>query len=146
MLKHLICYLHKKGDVFMKKVFAVVFAIIMLGSISVYAQDSNSHKHCFCGGTVTLGKHTEHKEYNYKPWDGKSSINYGSDNLACVYLTDDVQRTKVLNVANGKTLCLCLNGYTLSMNGSDRVINVSSGGRLYLCDCSASKSASDSST
>lgn len=124
----------------MKKLLAVIFAIIMLGCVSVYAEDSNSHRHCFCGGTVALGKHTAHKEYNYNPWDGKSSINYGSDNLVCVYLTDDAHRNAVLNVGNGKTLCLCLNGYTLAMDGSDRVINISSGGKLYLCDCSASGS------
>ena len=94
----------------MKKLLAVIFAIIILGGINVYADGSTSHKHCYCGGGIIAGKHNQHKEYNYKPWDGKSGINYGSDNLACVYLADDVQRTKVLNVANGKTLCLCLNG------------------------------------
>jgi len=92
--------------------------------------------HCYCGGELTLGDHTSHKQYEYKPWDGESSIEY-EDNVAYVYLTDDVSRENTLRVPGGKTLNLCLNGNTIRKSGGDRVINISSGGKLRLCDCSA---------
>ncbi len=116
-------------------------AILMLtGSIPVCAAvDTPRHEHCFCGGTLTLGEHTNHKTYEYKPWDGTSPLPY-VNNVAYVYLTGDVSRAETLRVAGNKTLHLCLNGHTIRKTGGGRVINIVSGGKLRLCDCSATQS------
>ena len=96
------------------------------------------HFHCYCGGNVLAGDHTEHKEYNYKSWNGTNSITY-TNGIARVYLSCDANRTSTLNVANRNTLYLCLNGHSLTMTEINRVINISSGGTLVLCDCSPEK-------
>ena len=91
--------------------------------------------HCFCGGDITAGEHLNHKQCEYKKWNGSKAIAY-TDNAAYVYMTKDITIDETLRVPGGKTLNLCLNGYTLRKNGGGRVINISSGGKLRLCDCS----------
>ena len=68
----------------------------------------------------------------YTAWDGTSSITY-TNNTAYVYLTGNATLSGHLTV-DGKTLYLCLNGKTLSSNGTAK-IQVKNGGRLVLCDC-----------
>ena len=92
--------------------------------------------HCICGGDILLGEHQSHKPQQFQPWDGTSAIPY-VDNVAYVYLIGDVSRTETLNVAGDKTLTICLNGNSIKKTGNGRVINISSGGKLRLCDCSA---------
>ena len=92
--------------------------------------------HCFCGGDILLGEHTSHKPQKFQPWDGKSKIAY-TDNVAYVYLTNNVILTETLNIGGNKTLTICLNGNSITQRGGGRVINISSGGKLRLCDCSA---------
>ena len=91
-----------------------------------------AHTHCFCGGSVTAGDHTSHSDVTYTAWNGTSGISY-SNNTAYVYLTGNATISSHLKV-DGKTLYLCLNGKTLSSNGSAK-IEVRNGGRLVLCDC-----------
>ena len=91
-----------------------------------------AHTHCFCGGSVTAGDHTSHSDVTYTAWNGTSGITY-NNNTAYVYLTDNATINSHLKV-DGKTLYLCLNGKTLSSNGSAKV-EVRNGGRLVLCDC-----------
>ena len=90
------------------------------------------HTHCICGGSVTAGDHTSHSDVTYQPWNGTSSISY-TGNTAYVYLTGNATISGHLTV-DGKTLYLCLNGKTLSSNGTAK-IQVKNGGRLVLCDC-----------
>ena len=97
--------------------------------------------HCFCGGNILLGEHKSHSAQSFQPWDGKSKISY-TDNKAFVYLTGDVKRSETLNVPGNKELTICLNGYKIQKTAIDdpqgnRVININSGGKLRLCDCSA---------
>ena len=91
-----------------------------------------AHTHCFCGGSISAGGHTSHSDVAYTAWNGTSDISY-TDNTACVYLTGNATRSRHLKVI-GKTLYLCLNGKTLSSNGSSK-IEVREGGHLVLCDC-----------
>ena len=91
-----------------------------------------AHTHCFCGGSISAGGHTSHADVAYQPWDGTSDILY-TNNTAYVYLTGNATRSSHLKVI-GKTLYLCLNGKTLSSNGSSK-IEVKNGGHLVLCDC-----------
>ena len=90
------------------------------------------HTHCICGGSVTAGDHTSHSDVTYTAWNGTSSISY-TGNTAYVYLTGNATISGHLTV-DGKTLYLCLNGKTLSSNGTAK-IQVKNGGRLVLCDC-----------
>ena len=90
------------------------------------------HKHCACGGSINAGGHTNHSDVAYTPWNGRSNITY-TNNTAYVYLTGNATLGGHLTV-DGKTLYLCLNGKTLSSNGSSK-IQVKNGGHLVLCDC-----------
>ena len=91
-----------------------------------------AHTHCFCGGSISAGGHTNHSDVAYTAWNGTNDIFY-TDNTACVYLTGNATLGGHLQVY-GKTLYLCLNGKTLSSNGKSK-IEVKNGGRLVLCDC-----------
>ena len=93
---------------------------------------ADEHKHCICGGSVTAGDHTSHSDVAYQPWNGTDGISY-TNNTAYVYLTGNATISSHLTV-DGKTLYLCLNGKTLSSNGTAK-IQVENGGRLVLCDC-----------
>ncbi len=93
---------------------------------------ADEHKHCICGGSVTAGDHTSHSDVAYTAWNGTDGISY-TNNTAYVYLTGSATIGGHLTV-DGKTLYLCLNGKTLSSNGTAK-IQVKNGGRLVLCDC-----------
>ena len=93
---------------------------------------ADEHKHCICGGSVSAGGHTSHSDVAYQPWNGTDGISY-TNNTAYVYLTGNATIGGHLTV-DGKTLYLCLNGKTLSSNGTAK-IQVENGGRLVLCDC-----------
>ena len=92
------------------------------------------HKHCACGGSINAGGHTSHSDVAYTAWNGANNndITY-TNNTAHVYLTGNATLGGHLTV-DGKTLYLCLNGKTLSSNGSGK-IQVKNGGNLVLCDC-----------
>lgn len=98
------------------------------GEIAVQA----AHTHCFCGGSVIAGDHTSHSDVTYAAWNGTSNISY-TNNVAYVYLTGNATLNSDL-IVDGKTLYLCLNGKTLSSNGSKKV-KVRNNARLVLCDC-----------
>lgn len=103
------------------------------------------HTHCFCGGGIELGDHSEHSDVTYQSWDGGDFDYDGGDTgVAYLYLTEDVvnnahpcNRTDgdgILSVKSGQTLYLCLNGHSLKNgNTSSNVIDIY--GTLYLCDC-----------
>ena len=91
-----------------------------------------AHTHCACGGSISAGDHTSHSNVTYTAWNGTSGISY-TNNTAYVYLTGNATLGGHLTV-DGKTLYLCLNGKTLSSNGSSK-IQVKNGGHLVLCDC-----------
>ena len=96
------------------------------------AVQAAEHTHCFCGGSISAGGHTSHSDVTYTAWDGTSGISY-TNNPAYVYLTGNATLGGHLTV-DGKTLYLCLNGKTLSSNGSSK-IQVKNSGHLVLCDC-----------
>ena len=134
----------------MKKIIflLLITTLLLTSSMAVSAEqvsgskekNSDTHQdHCFCGGELTVGEHTKHKTFDYQPWDGKSNLPY-KNNVAYVYLTNDIKRTKTLQIGGGKTLSLCLNGHTIQKEGGGRVINIVSGGKLRICDCSTDQS------
>lgn len=92
-----------------------------------------AHTHCFCGGSINAGGHTNHSDVAYTAWNGTSGIKY-DNKTAYVYLTGNATMNSDL-VVDGNTLYLCLNGKTLSSNG-EKKIKVRNNARLVLCDCS----------
>ena len=102
------------------------------------AAEAAKHKHCYCGGDIEIAEHLPHKTVTFTPWDGKSKITYNSNGVASVYLTQDVKIEKTFTVPGGKTINLCMNGFSFGMVGFDRVININTNGTLRLCDCAHS--------
>ena len=102
-----------------------------------------AHTHCFCGGGVNAGDHSDHTNVvTYKPC---TKANYLRQvfwiekvDVAYVYLEDDITLDYNLSIQEGKTLYLCLNGHTLNL-GQYFIWVGREGATLYLCDCSAQK-------
>lgn len=99
-----------------------------------------AHTHCFCGGSVNAGGHTNHSDVAYTAWNGRSNITY-TNNTAYVYLTGNVTLSQLR--LNGKTLYLCLNGNRITF--SEYQVTLDNDATLYLCDCSAEKKGTISS-
>lgn len=98
---------------------------------------SGDHSHPICGAAhKDIGDHKGTCEaVEWTAWDGTSEITYDSNNTAYVYLKDNVTLDDTLNVKRGYTLYLCLNGYSITESGDDKVINVLDSASLILCNC-----------
>ena len=128
-----------------KRIISIVLCLCaLLCAASVRAEAADTHSHPICGGmtgttcTHAGDKHTSSQTWT--AWDGTGSIQY-TDNVAYIYLSDDVTlqinddvwgKPKSLDVGNGKTLYLCLNGHSLTNRGSNTICVY---GTLVLCDC-----------
>ncbi len=128
-----------------RRVIAVNFTLSTPKSAETIAKEqaieAAKHKHCYCGGYIEIGEHTNHSAVTYTEWDGKRDIPYNAKGIAHIYLTEDIQRSTTLNIGGGKTLYLCLNGHAIVMTESERVINVGVGGKLILCNCTRESTA-----
>ena len=102
-----------------------------------------AHTHCFCGGSVNAGDHSDHTNVvTYKPCTKANHLRQvfwiEKVDVAYVYLEDDITLDYNLSIQEGKTLYLCLNGHTLNL-GQYFIWVGREGATLYLCDCSAQK-------
>lgn len=130
-----------------KGVFGAVLllcATLCMTNVTALADDG-THTHPICGTTHTdIGDHTgECADVVWMAWDGTSDIDYGDDNTAYVYLSGNAERSEQFAVKDGKTLYLCLNGYSItrttdSTDAFDAVIRVYGDAQLVLCDCKGS--------
>lgn len=130
-----------------KGVFGAVLllcATLCMTNVTALADDG-THTHPICGTTHTdIGDHTgECADVVWTAWDGTSDIDYGDDNTAYVYLSGNAERSEQFAVKDGKTLYLCLNGYSItrtsdSTDAFDAVIRVYGDAQLVLCDCKGS--------
>lgn len=130
-----------------KGVFGAVLllcATLCMTNVTALADDG-THTHPICGTTHTdIGDHTgECADVVWTAWNGTSDIDYGDDNTAYVYLSGNAERSEQFAVKDGKTLYLCLNGYSItrttdSTDAFDAVIRVYSDAQLVLCDCKGS--------
>lgn len=130
-----------------KGVFGAVLilcATLCMTNVTALAGDG-THTHPICGTTHTdIGDHTgECADVVWTAWDGTSDIDYGDDNTAYVYLSGNSERSEQFAVKDGKTLYLCLNGYSItrttdSTDAFDSVIRVYGDAQLVLCDCKVS--------
>ena len=130
-----------------KGVFGAVLilcATLCMTNVTALADDG-THTHPICGTTHTdIGDHTgECADVVWTAWDGTSDIDYGDDNTAYVYMSGNSERSEQFAVKDGKTLYLCLNGYSItrttdSTDAFDSVIRVYGDAQLVLCDCKVS--------
>lgn len=119
-------------------------ATLCMTNVTALADDG-THTHPVCGATHTdIGNHTgECADVAWTAWDGTSDIDYGDNNTAYVYLSGNATRSEQFTVKDGKTLYLCLNGYSItrttdSTDAFDAVIRVYGDAQLVLCDCKGS--------
>ena len=107
-------------------------AAVCVMSVSASAAE---HSHPICGAShENIGDHTnECKSVPWAAWDGTSEITYDSNNTAYVYLSGNATPSSAIQVTDGKTLNLCLNGKTLKSAGT--VIEVKGNATLNICDC-----------
>ena len=107
-----------------------------------------AHTHCFCGGSITAGDHTDHNNVGSykacKTWRELKNSWVGKNPVAYAYLENDITADNAdklypyLSIQQGRTLYLCLNGHTLNL-GDNYIWVGQAGATLYLCDCSAKK-------
>lgn len=119
----------------------LVCAVLCVTSVTVVADDG-THTHPICGATHTdIGGHTgECADVVWTVWDGTTDIDYGDSNTAYVYLTGNATPADMLEITSGKTLYLCLNGYSITSTDDgtsafDAVITVYDEAQFVLCDC-----------
>ncbi len=113
--------------------------------VTASASEVSVHSHPVCGKTHTdIGDHTGTCEaVTWTAWDGTSEIAYDSETkTAYIYLADNVTTEYSIEVREGKTLYLCLNGKSITKSSADTnltgnrsVIDFTEGGSLILCDC-----------
>ena len=105
---------------------------------------THDDSHPICGAAHTdIGDHTEDKCANvtWTAWNGVDAIPYDSNNTAYVYLSDNAKREETLEIRDGYTLYLCLNGHSLTKTTEDSnpgfkgVITIYQGAQFTLCDC-----------
>ena len=93
-----------------------------------------AHTHCVCGGEADIGDHTEHTDITWMAWTATDSLPVTAGNY---YLVDDVTLTfdfvKVREWKVGADINLCLNGKTISTNGT--FASVEKGVTFSLTDC-----------
>ena len=137
-----------------KRILSILLTLCMvlcLMPTAAFAEDMREHEalpaaahtHCFCGGSVNAGDHSDHTNVvTYKPC---TKANYLRQvfwiekvDVAYVYLEDDITLDYNLSIQEGKTLYLCLNGHTLNL-GQYFIWVGYMDCTLYLCDCSAQK-------
>ena len=116
----------------------------LVSQVSLTAERGGEHAdHPICGAAHTdIGDHTgECPVVTWTAWDGTSNIVYDSSNTAYVYLSGNAEREEPLEIRDGHTLYLCLNGHSLTKTTEDSnpsfegVITIYKGAQFTLCDC-----------
>ena len=128
--------------------FAILLGVATAASLTLpatnNAAEASGHNHPVCGATHTdIGDHTgECASVVWTAWDGTTEITYDANKVAYVYLTGDV-RLESLEIADGMTLCLCLNGHSListkdgvgDRRHRDATVLINNHSGFVLCDC-----------
>ena len=128
--------------------FAILLGVATAASLTLpatnNAAEASGHTHPVCGATHTdIGDHTgECASVVWTAWDGTTEITYDANKVAYVYLTGDV-RLESLEIADGMTLYLCLNGHSListkdgvgDLRHRDATVLINDDSGFVLCDC-----------
>ena len=94
--------------------------------VTASASEVSVHSHPVCGKTHTdIGDHTgtcgnvTWTAWNGPAANGDTNITYDSNNTAYIYLADNVTTEYSIEVREGKTLYLCLNGHSITKTSED---------------------------
>ena len=112
---------------------------------NIVAKFSSNHKHCVCGGVKPDGHSCATASWmplNASTVDSYFSVSssryVASSGELYLYLTEDLDLTYSINLNDGQTIHLCLNGYTLKHSKTaNPVMRV--WGDLDITDCSADR-------
>ena len=116
---------------------AACLAIGMLPTPAL-ADDTGHNAHPICGAThKNIGDHTGACEaVTWTAWNGTDAIIYDANKTAYVYLEKDATRDVTLDIQEGYTLYLCLDGHSMTSSATDKeVIYARNGANFILCDC-----------
>lgn len=132
---------HKKLLLTLTLCLCALLCMVVIAS----ASEVQEHSHPVCGKTHTnIGDHTGTCEpVTWTAWNGTSEIAYDSTTkTAYIYLANNVTTEYSIEVREGKTLYLCLNGHSITKTSEDDTLGgaivVNGGGKLVLCDCKPS--------
>ncbi len=92
--------------------------------------------------TATWTLNHDHDDITFTAWDSTTSL---PTTAGSYYLTGNVTLNRTWTVPSG-TVNLCLNGHTISGNGSSSVVSVSSGAALNMYDCGTTGTITGGST
>jgi len=109
----------------MKKILALVLALVLVGSMIPTATAETAHSHNVCADSSCK----EHSAVTWQPWSNATTLPTSGQ----YYLTTDV--TMSAQVKTTGNLKLCLNGHTVTATGGARHIMVGYGYTLDLSDC-----------
>ena len=124
-----------------KRIISITLCLCaLLCAASVRAEAAGAHSHPICGASHTdVGDHTGTcNDVTWTAWDGTTTINndfFGNSTEKYLYLSQDVTPGNYIIVPGGKTLYLCLNGYSIK---SKAYYAIYVSGTLVLCDCNSS--------
>ena len=123
-----------------KRIISIALCLCaLLCAASVRAEATGAHSHPICGANhKDIGNHTSDNcsTPTWTAWNG-GDITYDTNNVAYIYLSQNVTTSNDIIVPQNKTLYLCLNGHSLTRKASNYTIYVE--GTLVLCDCNGSK-------
>ena len=123
----------KKRFLILTLCFCAAFAMTC---VSASAEGETHSNHCICGGSVTTGGHTTHDEsVTWTKWESAIALPSEAGNY---YLKQNVTLTSTWTVNND--INLCLNGKTITGASGKDVIEVSSGKKLTITDCTSDSS------
>ena len=117
----------KKRILILTLCFCAAFAMTC---VSASAEGETHSNHCVCGRSVTTGGHNCSATTTFTAWDNADSLPTGAGNY---YLKQNVTLTSTWTVNNN--INLCLNGKTITGASGNDVIEVSSGKKLTITDC-----------
>ena len=109
----------------MKKILALVLALVLVGSMIPTATAETAHSHNVCADSSCK----EHSAVTWQPWSNATTLPTSGQ----YYLTTDV--TMSAQVKTTGNLKLCLNGHTVTATNGARHLMVGFGYTFDLTDC-----------
>ena len=123
-----------------KRIISIALCLCALLCAASVRAEAADHSHPICGAShKDIGNHTGRcDDVTWTAWDGTDTIGndfFKDSDTKYLYLSQDVTPGDYIIVPKGKTLYLCLNGYSIK---SKAYYAIYVSGTLVLCDCNGS--------